>query len=190
MKESFFIKPIGFYSTNHQQMEEKTCSKCNQTKTIKAKGLCNTCYTAECRRKAKEKENEIKESEKVQELEVKLRETMEALSKQLEANVTLVKELNFMKEDQTSLKEATKEGLSPKEGEASPKPTRDNVSSPKTPDGTNKDLSTRFIEELQNQTFDYDKEKYKTYLEEASKKKKWKSMVRRNWSPCFLAFHF
>ena len=64
------------------------CTNCKDPeKAIKAKGLCNACYTAEHRRRSKEQQqqqdNNNKEEElKFRELESKLKETLEALEKQ------------------------------------------------------------------------------------------------------------
>jgi len=61
--------------------------------------------------------------------------------------------------------------------------------SPNSPLNTKeKDLSTLFIEEVQNKTFDYDKDKYKEYFEEISKKKNWKSMGEKKLVELFPCF--
>ena len=62
------------------------------------------------------------------------------------------------------------------------------INKPILPEDSKKDLSTLFVQEIQNKTFDYDKEKYKTYLEEVSKKSNWKSMGEKKLVALFPCF--
>jgi len=173
-------------------METEICGKCKKPKPIKAKGLCNACCTAGYRKnkEAKEKEpNNMKDTEKVEELELKLKEVKESLSKQVEMNLILTKALSMKEipQNTTTLKGTSElPSKTTKEAELSPK--KDGLS-PNSPLNTKeKDLSTLFIEEVQNKTFDYDKDKYKEYFEEVSKKKNWKSMGEKKLVELFPCF--
>ena len=77
-------------------MKQKICSKCKEPKQIKAKNLCNSCYSFENCRVNKENENE---NQKFYELELQLKITKELLSKEYKKNISLSNELNFTKEN-------------------------------------------------------------------------------------------
>jgi ribosomal protein L40E len=59
------------------------CSRCNQYKPIKAKSLCNSCYTHEQRQKTKESS---KEEERYRKLEQKYEETKKELERERQKN--------------------------------------------------------------------------------------------------------
>jgi len=113
-----FLQPII-------QNGNKNLRQMQKPKPIKAKGLCNACCTAGYRKnkEANEKEpNNMKDTEKVEELELELKEIKESLSKQVEMNLILTKALSSMKEipQNTTTLKGTSE-LPSKEAELSPK---------------------------------------------------------------------
>jgi hypothetical protein len=75
-------------------MSTKQCTRCKEEKTIKAKGLCNACYTAACRENAKK----VKVTEVVQqEEESSVMQMMVLVLKQQDENAMLRKKLEFVR---------------------------------------------------------------------------------------------
>jgi hypothetical protein len=74
-------------------MSTKQCTRCKEEKTIKAKGLCNACYTAACRENAKK----VKVTEVVQhEEEPNVMQMMVLVLKQQEENAMLRQKLELL----------------------------------------------------------------------------------------------
>jgi ribosomal protein L40E len=68
-----------------KKIQYLVCIRCNHYKPIKAKSLCNSCYTHENRQKAKESS---KEEEIIQKLKQELEETKKELVREREKNST------------------------------------------------------------------------------------------------------
>jgi len=141
------------------------CTNCKDPKkSIKAKGLCNACYTAEHRRRTKEQQqqdnnNNEEEELKFKELESKLKETREALEKQKMENSLLRKEVSTLKEN-----------------------NGDNLT-------TTMNLSEGFIQENLMKSFHYDERKYMEYLELVKKSsRKWNSLGEEQLTKIFPCF--
>jgi hypothetical protein len=143
-------------------MSTKTCSKCNQEKSIKAKGLCNSCYTATCRENAKKAK--LKETSEEKE-EPNMKGLMILFYKQQEENATLRQKLASY-ENATSLDaNSTGKDISVEPGLIKEVPT--------IPESIQKNLSHSFLQEVQTKRFEYDLDKYKEYFELIKQKKKW-----------------
>jgi len=150
------------------------CYPCNDPeKPIKAKGLCNPCYTAEHRQKAKKKPQKSHKEEKdsrFTELESKLKETQEALGRQrMENSLLRRKEMSTLKEGNLI----------------------DNGSLHMTAAATAAvvNLSEGFVQENLMKTFHYDERKYKEYLEEVKRgSKKWNSLGEEQLTKIFPCF--
>ena len=160
-----------------------TCTRCQKQKIIKAKGLCNACYTYEHRHK-KYKTESNKEDEKLQELELKLKDLQENLSKSREENYVLLKHVVSLKEisiqssNNLIPNSATKEDIETAQFKETSTPSS----------MISKDLSHSFVQEVKRKEYNYDVTKYKEYLGEIMKKKKWYGLGEEKLIALFPCF--
>ena len=165
-------------------MNSTTCSRCKIVKPIKAKGLCNACYTYECRHKKVENNQE---NEKLLELEMKVKELQDNLSKSREENYLLLKENVSLKESLTQISSNNISTLNSTSKEDLIKIASSKEISSLT-NIESKDLSHCFIKEVKRKEYNYDIIKYKEYLNEIMKKKKWYGLGEDKlieFFPCF-----
>jgi hypothetical protein len=151
-------------------MSTKTCSRCNLEKSIKAKGLCNSCYTATCRENAKK--TKVKETVEEKE-EPNMKELMILFYKQQEENGVLRQKLELLQNAANSIpKEVTLESTT-------------NLLQTPTSIVT---LSDAFVQEMQNKVFAYEQDKYKEYFALINKKKKWYGLGEEGLVKLFPCF--
>ena len=158
-----------------------TCTRCQKQKIIKAKGLCNACYTYEHRHK--KYKTETNKDEKLQELELKLKDLQENLSKSREENYVLLKHVVSLKEisiqsSNKSIPNLTKEDI--ETAQSKEIPTSNSI--------ILKDLSHSFVQEVKRKEYNYDTTKYKEYLNEVMKKKKWYGLGEEKLIALFPCF--
>jgi hypothetical protein len=169
-------------------MSTKECTRCKEEKTIKAKGLCNACYTAACRENAKK----VKVTEVVHEEESSVMQMMVLVLKQQEENAMLRQKLELL-ENATSLKtNATAKEISLGTTTIQVLNAQNSMNSGITVATTTSlqqmDLSNAFLEEMKSKVFEYDKSKYKEYFALINKKKKWYGLGEEELVKLFPCF--
>jgi hypothetical protein len=152
----------------------KACQRCTKEKVLKAKGLCNACYTTTCRENAKKKKGDREEDE-AEQSKPNMQDVFALLLKQQEENLLLRQKLDRLQNTPTLNKtrdvDVLVESIVVQESTLpSVVRTVDIVTESIPPP---KELSLLFVEEMQTKVFEYDQDKYKAYLVLVKKKKKW-----------------
>jgi hypothetical protein len=187
-KKSFLHFPIGHLMKETTVKKTQACIKCNREKVIKAKGLCNACYTSTCRETAKKKKMESEEDseEEPQNGGTNMQEMVTLLLRKEEEIRTLQK---LVETQQTLL--LTKNGENTNELNKHQDNTMIQSLSENAMDSTNtpqKDLSTLFLEEKQTKVFEYDQERYNSYLKVTKQKGRWYGLGEEKLVELFPCF--